>query len=238
MPDIADAFAPGQWAFTPEVVNDFDRHVRQSVPHYDLIQGAVAELCDWLAPTGALIADLGVSTGETARRIRERHPDRGIRFVGYDTSASMLEAAEAKVPGIETHLAPVEDGLRHSAADLTVSLFTFQFLSPEARTDVARLALAASKPGAALILAEKVRTTDARWFEIGTELSWDYKATAGIPSDAIRAKAASLRGVLRPYTAEENIRMMTDAGWVGATCLFRWHQWCLFGAFAPAGAAS
>lgn len=230
--DIAESFTPGTWQFTPEVVNDFDNHVRQSVPHYDLIQGAVAELADWLVPVSGLVADLGVSTAETPRRIRDRHPGRGLRFVGYDTSPDMLQAAALKVPGIVTHQGDLRDGLTHTNADLTVSLFTLQFLPPEDRAHVLRLARAASKPDGALLIAEKVRVPDSRWFEIGTELSWDYKAKAGIPSDAIRAKAAALRGVLRPTTADWTLRVIAEAGWVGGVCLFRWYQWCLFGAFA------
>jgi tRNA (cmo5U34)-methyltransferase len=232
--DIADAFTPGTWEFTPEVVTEFDNHVRQSVPHYDLIQGAVAELSDWLAPDGAIVADLGVSTAETPHRIAQRHPARELTFIGYDTSSDMLRAAREKVPGIITYKLDIAaEELRHADADLTVSLFTLQFLPPHQRVYTLQKALDSSRAGGAILIAEKVQATDSRWFEIGAELSWDYKATAGIPSDAIRSKAASLRGVLRPLTAESILDQFQEAGWVGATCLFKWHQWCLFGAFAP-----
>lgn len=231
-PDVADAFDAGAWEFTPEVVAEFDHHVRQSVPFYDIIQDAVAELSDWLAPTGSVVVDLGVSTGETFKRITTRHPDRDYNLVGYDTSQPMLTAAQVKVPGVDTYCRPIEDGLVHADARLTLSLFTLQFLPPEARVHVLRNARVASQPDGAMLLAEKVREPDARWFEIGAELSWDRKADAGIDSGAIRSKARALRGVLRPATAADNLAVLADAGWHGATCLFRWHQWCLFGAFA------
>lgn len=231
-PDVADAFDAGGWEFTPAVVDDFDRHVRQSVPFYDVIQDAVADLSDWLAPSGSVLVDLGVSTGETFKRITTRHPDRRYQMVGYDTSQPMLTAARAKVPGIETFCQAFEEDLFHSSARLTLCLFTLQFLPPEARVGVLRSARVASQPDGAIIIAEKVREPDARWFEIGAELSWDRKADAGIDSHSIRSKARALRGVLRPATAADNLAMLEAAGWRSPTCLFRWHQWCLFGGFA------
>lgn len=232
VPDVADAFPAGAWAFTPAVVDEFDTHVRQSVPFYDTIQDTVAALADWLAPEGSVVADLGVSTAETFARIRKRHPNRRHRFVGYDTSAAMLDAAEAKVPGMNRRQNGIEKHLFHEDAALTISLFTLQFLSLEDRRRALRNARNAAAAGGAILVAEKVREQDARWFEIGAERSWDFKADAGIGDSSIRAKARSLRGVLQSITLEENLALLSDAGWSAPTCLFRWHQWALFGAFA------
>lgn len=229
--DIADNFTTGAWEFTPEVVAEFDRHVRQSVPFYDVIQDTVAELADWLAPAGSTVVDLGISTGETFRRINERHPERDHAFIGYDTSPDMLEAARRKVPDLTTYEADIADGLEHYDAALTLSLFTLQFLEPEVRADVLADAYERTAPGGAIIIAEKIRIPDARWSEVATELSWDYKADQGIPSDAIRTKARALRGVLRPETEWANLLNLADAGWSNPVTLFRWHQWAVFGAF-------
>lgn len=230
--DVADTFDPGAWEFTPEVVAQFDAHVRQSVPFYDVIQDAVAELSDWLAPQDGLVADLGCSTGETMRRIAERHPTRRLQFVGYDTSPEMLKAAMSKVSNIGVFEKDIRDGLPHLEADLTLALFTLQFLPPGSRPHVLRQAHEAAAPTGALLVAEKVRVQDSRWFEIGAELSWDYKAEQGIPADSIRTKARAIRGVLRPATAEQILETIEEAGWSEPTVLFKWHQWALFGAFA------
>lgn len=231
--DVADAFKAGGWEFTPEVVREFDEHVRQSVPFYDAIQDIVAELSDWLAPAGSLVVDLGCATGESLRRIAERHPDRDLAFTGYDTSPHMLAAAAMKVPTLATFENDIRNGLCHQDAALTLALFTLQFIPPEARQHVLRQALVASRQGtAAILVAEKVRVPDSRWFEIGAELSWDWKADHGIPSESIRSKARALRGVLRPLTEDDNLDLLEAAGWQQPTCLFRWHQWAVFGAFA------
>lgn len=231
--DVADAFQPGEWEFTPEVVAQFDNHVRQSVPFYDVIQDQIATLSDWLAPADSTVVDLGCSTGETFRRLRERHPARHHHLVGYDESGDMLKAASQKVDGsLELHERDVLQGLCHHEASLTVCAFTLQFLDPMDREAVLVDARERTLHDGAILVAEKVRVRDERWAEIAAELSWDYKAEQGIPSESIRSKARALRGVLRPLTVEDNLRLLEGAGWRSATCLFRWNQWCLFGAFA------
>ena len=237
--DIADQFQPGQWEFTPAVVAEFDQHVRQSVPFYDVIQDAVAELSDWLAPDGSLIVDMGCSTGTTLAAILARHPDRQYDLIGYDTSQPMLDAAKAKI-GAHPFLGiadPIDAGrLAHTAADLTLALFTLQFLPAAARTATLLEARRSSSETGAILIAEKLRVPDSRWAEVATELSWDVKAVAGIPSESIRAKARALRGVLTPGSSDELTARLLQAGWHAPTCLFRWHQWALYGAFAcPAG---
>lgn len=234
--DIADAFDPGMWQFTPEVVQVFDEHVRASVPFYDAIQDAVAEMADWLAPDGAHVVDLGASTGETLLRIAERHPERTYRLTAYDESGEMLSALAQKLKPRqpECYVQRIQNGLRHQPATLTLALFTLQFLPPEHRVTVLRMAHNLSTPDGALIIAEKVRVADSRWAEIAAEVSWDYKAERGITSDSVRAKARALRGVLRPWSERQTLDAMTEAGWHRPTTLFQWHQWALYGAFANA----
>ncbi|MEV4067511.1 hypothetical protein [Nonomuraea dietziae] len=158
--DIAERFGTGAWEFTPDVVDVFDDHVRASVPHYDMIQDLVAETTDWLVPAGGLVADLGAS----ARRILQRHPNRGIRFALYDEQPAMLDQAkiELKKLGGEHDVilsaTRVQHGpLVHEEADLTLCLFALKYLPQEERVTTPRLARTCSAETGALIVAEKIR---------------------------------------------------------------------------------
>jgi tRNA (cmo5U34)-methyltransferase len=235
--DIAERFDTGGWEFTPEVVGVFDDHVRQSVPHYDVIQDLVATASDWLLPAGGVYVDLGASTGTTAGIILDRHPDRDATAWLYDDQPDMLARAREKLAAyggrVETVEARIETGpLKHAGADLTTCLWTLQFLPLAARVDALRLAREASKPSGAILIAEKVRPVDARWAEIANDCSHDWKADHGIPDAAIRAKARALRGVLRPLPADTLVSLMSVAGWTNIDVIFRWHSWVLVGAFA------
>lgn len=242
IPDVAERFPTGGWEFTDEVVEVFDEHVRASVPFYDAVQNLVAEASDWLVPAGGLVADLGASTGMTVGAILDRHPERNIRAALYDEQPTMLGKAverlrEPVAAGrVEVHTRRIETGpLEHKDADLTVCLFTLQFLPWRDRAAALRLAREASAPTGALIVAEKIRLADSRWAEIGNDASHDWKADRGITADAIRAKARALRGVLVPYPLDALTTVVHEAGWACPEVLFRWHQWVLLGAFTAGG---
>jgi len=236
--DIAEQFGTGGWQFTPEVAEVFPEHVRASVPFYDAIQDLIAEASDWLVPPGGYVADLGASTGITCCRIAERHPDRGICFDLYDDQPAMLKHAETALralPGGKRcvfHTARIQDGLTHAAADLTLILFTLQFLTAQDRVTALRNARDRSAKTGALIVAEKVRPRDSRWAEIGNDVSHDWKAAHGIGDAAIRAKASALRGVLVPHPQDTLTAAIRAAGWKSPEVLFRWHQWAVIGAYA------
>lgn len=239
MTDVAERFEAGGWEFTPEVTEVFDDHVRASVPFYDAIQDLVAETSDWLCPAGALVADLGASTGTTVERIIRRHPDRKIRAALYDEQPAMLAKATGRLVDpvaaghVTMHPRRLQDGpLAHDGADLTLALFTLQFLPWADRVQVLAAAHKASAPTGALLVAEKVRPVDPRWAEIAAEVSHDWKAVHGISAEAIRAKARALRGVLVPAPLGALTGAVRDAGWHQPEVLFRWHQWVLIGAYA------
>jgi tRNA (cmo5U34)-methyltransferase len=227
---------PGTWAFTPEVAAGFDGHVTASVPFYREIQDLVAEVADWLAPAGSVVADLGAATGTTAALVQSRHPGRDHRFHLYDESRAMLDAAVAKLgrgAAVTVRCGPVQAvPFDHPPASLTLCLFTLHFLPPADRVAVLRKAASASRGDGAVLLAEKLRLPDSRWAEIGMCASHDYKERGGVGAADIRAKERSLRGVLVPWADEENRQALAEAGWRRPEVLFRWHQWVLYGAFA------
>lgn len=236
--DVAESFPAGAWSFTPDVVDAFDQHVRASVPFYDAIQELVAGLSDWLLPQGGLVADLGASTGTTVGNILNRQAHRDLSAVLYDIEKPMLDRAAENLAGaparrVDYVHAPIQaPPLVHSDADLTLALFTLQFLSLRDRVAALHLARMSARETGALVVAEKVRPLDSRWHEISTDSSHDWKASHGISSDGIRAKSRALRGVLMPHPQDTLIHSITAAGWHDPEILFRWHQWVVVGAFA------
>jgi tRNA (cmo5U34)-methyltransferase len=235
--DVSERFGSGGWEFTPEVVEVFDEHVRASVPHYDVIQHLVATASDWLLPAGGVYADLGSSTGTTAGLILDRHPDRRISAYLYDEQPDMVAKARQRLEQYGSRVRPlttrIEHGpLSHVDADLTTALFTLQFLDVRDRLAALRLARAAANATGAILVAEKVLPVDARWAEIANDCSHDWKAEHGLSDTAIRAKASSLRGVLRPLPVAGLMRLLEASGWVDVDVVWRWHSWVLIGGFA------
>lgn len=227
---------PGSFQFDEGMIEGFDDHVPASIPVYNQVISLVAELSDWLAPKGAVIADLGSGTGGTVQAIATRHSSRDLHFHLYDSQSGMLEAARKKLEGITCgasyHLCRLEEGLTHCGANLTLVLYVLQFLDPARRVGVLREARDRSRDDGALVLAEKIRVENPRWSEMAASNLTDYKAASGISPAAISRKERALRGVLIPLTDGQQRDLLAASGWGDVEVLHRWHQWALYGAFA------
>jgi tRNA (cmo5U34)-methyltransferase len=206
------------------------------VPYYDDIQAMVAQFSDWLLPAGGLFVDLGASTCTTLAAICDRHPGRRFRAELYDEEPSMLERAREKISGRNTlasfHVQRLQQPLKHLGADLTVALFTLQFLREQDRLLVLTEARRCAAGSGAIILAEKIRPEHPLLSEIAMDASHDFKAAAGITDTAIRSKARALRGVLMPQSLPRLLTELREAGWVSNDVVFRWHQWVIVIGFA------
>lgn len=227
------------WTFQPAyIAENFDEHVPKHVPHYEQFQQQVCAVADWLLPRNGVVVDVGCSTGTTALAIERKYADRNPVYWLYDESQAMVKLAERKLlPFISSRrmnllVGKAEHALCHSDADLSLALFTLQFMPQAARRQLLIGLSLRSKRGAALLVAEKVRPQSPRWSEYATSISLDYKATLGVDAAAIRDKERSLRSVLMPNTDDENRKLITDAGWRDVEVLFRWQNWILYGAFA------
>lgn len=231
---LATSKKVGAWEFSGDVVAEFDDHVRSSVAGYDTIQDVIARLSDWAAPDGAAILDVGCSTGTTLKAIRDRHPNRALALYGIDKSADMIRAASKKLGESATLysddlLAEVE---LPNSIDLTVAVFTLQFLPPERRAGVLSDLRRRSKETGVLVVAEKTIPADPRWALICAEASLEDKRIAGFSGDEIVAKAESLRGVLRPLREQDAILEPTLAGWGDPQVLWAAWNWRLVAYFA------
>jgi trans-aconitate methyltransferase len=105
--------------------------IRADVPRYDELQEATIDAIPW--PPGRVL-ELGVGTGETARRLLERHPDAEV--TGLDAQPEMV--FRAREEGIEVRLARMEDPLPDGPWDLVVSVLSVHHLDDGQKRDLFR----------------------------------------------------------------------------------------------------
>ena len=98
------------------------------------------------------------------------------------------------------------------ASDFITSYYTIQFIHAKERQAIFKKIYDSLNWGGGFILFEKVRAPDARFQDITSQMYDDFKSKNGFNEKEILLKTRSLRGVLDPYTSEENIRYLKRAG--------------------------
>jgi tRNA (cmo5U34)-methyltransferase len=142
----------GRFHFTPEGYLD---RIRGEVQGYDELQDRVAQAT--LGNETRRVLDLGVGTGESARRVLDLHP--AARVTGVDSSADMLEQARAELPAERTDalvVAHLEDELPGGPFDLVVSVLAVHHLDAAEKADLFRRIETVLSPGGRFVLGDVV----------------------------------------------------------------------------------
>jgi tRNA (cmo5U34)-methyltransferase len=142
-----------QWHWDPET---YLKNMLEEVPSYPNLQAETAKAtADAPAHT---ILELGIGTGETAKRVLAVHPD--ARLTAIDSSPEMVERARAVLPHVDLRLARLEDPLPDGPFDLVVSALAVHHLDGSGKQDLFRRVAAVLPPGGMFVLADVVVPED------------------------------------------------------------------------------
>jgi tRNA (cmo5U34)-methyltransferase len=137
-----------QYHFDPSTYLEM---IRADVPDYDRLQDEIA------AATADVparrILELGIGTGETARRVLALHP--GAELVGIDSSEEMLAVARKALPA-DLRVGRLEDPLPEGRFDLVVSALAVHHLDGTGKHDLFRRVAAVLEPGGVFVLGDVV----------------------------------------------------------------------------------
>jgi tRNA (cmo5U34)-methyltransferase len=216
----------GGWEFTSEVAEHFDDHVQKSIPMYEQFQDMTVNISEWFVHDGSTVYDIGCSTGETIARLVKKHASKkNVQFIGIDTSEAMITQAQKKSSAQNVqflHQDVTKTAFRE--ADMVISLFTLQFLEMKERMRILQEIYDCLSIGGALVIGEKMLAEEGRFDELWTELYWDFKRGRGLTDDQILHKARSIRGVLRPLTVHENIKLLRTVGFTSIDIFIKWYN--------------
>jgi tRNA (cmo5U34)-methyltransferase len=136
--------------FTPE---SYLTMMREAVPGYDRLED------ETLTATGVgakSVLELGTGTGETARRVLNRHPD--AQLIGIDASPGMVKVARASLPAdrVKLLVGRLEDPLPGGSFDLVVSALAVHHLEGTGKADLFRRIASRLDPAGRFVLADVV----------------------------------------------------------------------------------
>ncbi len=209
---------PRNWTFDrPEVAAGFDAHVREQLPWYDLVTGAVAHIARHYMPQGGRVYDIGASTGNLGRALAADLAERGCVFVPVEKSRAM--AARYDGPG----QVRIADAARfdYKPFDLALCFLTLMFLTVEARAGLLTRLRARLRPGGAILVLDKLEAGTGYPATVLWRLTLAGKMAEGADAGEIIAKELSLGGVQRPLSpaelgpgAVQFFRFADFAGWI------------------------
>lgn len=127
--------------------------VRAAIPDYDAFQDAIAAA--GASPRARRILDLGVGTGETARRCLAEHP--GAELVGLDASPAMLEIAGSELgDGVDLRVGRLEDELPAGPFDLIVSALAVHHLDGRGKAGLFGRVAERLAPGGRFVMGDVI----------------------------------------------------------------------------------
>lgn len=191
---------PHDWTFKSAAIADrFDQHVREQLPWYELVSGAVAHLARAYLPEKGLIYDIGASTGNIGRAIADTLAIRKASLIAIESSQEMADRYVG--PGeIVVHDARDYPFARFDVAVLyLVAMFTPVDGRARWIKNLARLC----KPGGAVIVVDKTLPLPGYLGSTLYSLTLAGKLAAGADATDIIAKELSLGGAQRPLDISE-----------------------------------
>lgn len=154
--------------FTPE---SYLSMMREAVPGYDRLQD------ETLAATGVgakSVLELGTGTGETARRVLNRHPD--AQLIGIDASPGMVKVARASLPAdrVKLLVGRLEDPLPEGSFDLVVSALAVHHLEGTGKADLLRRIASRLDPAGRFVLADVVEPVNPSYVRTAIDPEVDH----------------------------------------------------------------
>lgn len=211
------------WKFDKTVVPVFDEHVKQSVPMYDEIHRLITDIAGWYVKDGVNVYDVGTSTGKVLKNLINAY-NVDANYIGLDNSENMIDKLASENLNIELINQDVTDGFEFKNAGLITSVLTLQFINEDKRQKLINDIYKGLNKGSAFILVEKVIGENARFNEIYIELYHELKLKNGLSPQHVFDKSKAIRGVMKPYTLEENKELLANAGFNDIDIFFKWNN--------------
>lgn len=222
---------PEDFDFNHRVAEVFDDMLDRSIPCYQEVISGVASLLDSHLEPGDLVCDLGCATGTSLLALARLLDHKHLTFIGIDNSTPMLDKARLK-----TELFAHTDNISYRKQDIVdlqlpntgafVLNYTLQFIRPLLRPLLLERLQTNLRPGGLLLLSEKTVLEQKTLNRSFIDIYHRFKREKGYSALEIAKKREALENILIPFSAEENQKLLFDAGFVEVNIFFQWFNFC------------
>ncbi len=219
-----------QFEFDEQVASVFDDMLQRSIVYYNQTADLIRYYALSYIKDGGTVYDLGCSTATILLNI-ERELKVDATLIGIDNSNSMLKQAKRKIGAFNSKIELINADItqyQYKKSDLFISNYTLQFIRPLQRQNLLLNIYNALNLDSAFIFSEKVVSSNNRLNKIMIDHYYEFKKEQGYSEYEIMQKREALENVLIPYTQDENLQMLKDAGFSSCEVIFRWGNFATF----------
>jgi tRNA (cmo5U34)-methyltransferase len=224
-----------QFEFDEEVASVFDDMLNRSVPFYKENLNLQIDILKEFLNDNDKIIDLGSSTGTFLIELAKKS-NKNLNLIGIDNSKAMIKRAKSKAKAFGVDIKFIEsDFLEYnfSNANVITANYTIQFIRPLKREKLIKKIYNSLNNNGIFLMSEKLITSHKKLNKVMIDKYYEFKKKMGYSEYEIAQKREALENVLIPYTMEENIEMLKEAGFKEVEILFRWNNFATFIAFKP-----
>ncbi len=216
------------WDFKELNPDNFEKHVNKSVPSYSYGHKLITLLSDYFVSEDSVICDIGCSSGNLISKLSKFHAKKNnLKFYGIEPAKNF------KKKFLENTF--VNNTTKHSYEfinkevqlydfiknDLSISYYTMQFIRPMFRQEIIDKIYDSLNWGGGFFFFEKVRGSDARFQDMLNSIYFEYKQDMGFSNEEILNKMMALKGILEPFSSNENQSFLKRAGFKDIEIIFK-----------------
>ena len=182
------------WKFE-DIAVDFDSHVREQLPWYDLVADAITFITKNILPKDGVIYDIGGSTGNLKKLLWDTVVERHARYYTLDNVAEMK-------PDI------LADALEYEYKNFDVAILnlTLMFIAVKDRDPLIKMMLDKLEYGGAIIIVDKFIQKGSYVSTILRRMTLHWKYMNGVDCTSIVQKELSLSGIQIPLYEEDILK--------------------------------
>lgn len=201
-----------QFGFEKFKANDFETHIRQSIPNYRGMRKLIPSIAENFVFKDTNIYDLGTSSGDLLCELEDYLPSSlNLSYIGYDIADNLLPSMPSK--DINFYNRDItEESLRLFNTSLIFSLFTLQFIDLDKRVKLIQKVYDSLSKRGCFLVCEKIYSSEGITEDIFTFSNYESKIVNGLCPNEILTKQTDLKSIMKPLTQIENEQLFKDAG--------------------------
>jgi tRNA (cmo5U34)-methyltransferase len=191
---------PTNWTFDDtDVAANFDSHVREQLPWYDIVSTAIAQIGNHYIPETGVVYDIGASSGNIEKVLLSTLTDRDVSFIPIEKSPEMVATYTGRYDVLVMDATEVE----YQPFDFAVCFLSMMFIPPHKRNALLDTLMYNLRDGGALVVVEKTIPVGGYASTVLARLTLKEKLNNGVSPKNIINKELSLSGVQRPIDSEK-----------------------------------